>query len=90
MVEVVNVSAYMVAWAADAAKQPTLVPTTIAQRTARKEALRRKRGDVDESDVESISPIIQATTIGLDLMNEGSRQPRSTLQNALDSYAEND
>ena len=90
MVEVVNVSAYMVAWAADAAKQPTLVPASIAQRTARKEALRRERDGVDDSDVESLSPIIQATTIGLDLMNEGSRQPRSTLQHALESYADNE
>ncbi|WFS02466.1 hypothetical protein [Rhizobium tumorigenes] len=90
MVEVVNVSAYMASWAADMTKQPTLVPPAIAARTARKEALRRLRDGVDDSDVESISPIIQATTIGLDLMNEGSRQPRSTLQHALDSYAEND
>jgi hypothetical protein len=90
MVEVVNVSAYMAAWAADSAKQPTLVPASIAARTARKEALRRERDDVSDSDVESMSPIIQSTTIALDLMNDGSRQPRSTLQHALDSYAEND
>jgi hypothetical protein len=90
MVEVVNVSAYMAAWAADSAKQPTLVPSSIAARTARKEAMRRERDDVDDSDVEAISPIIQATTVALDLMEEGSRQPRSTLQHALESYAEND
>jgi len=90
MVAVVNVSAYTAAWAADAAKQPTLVPASIAARAARKEALRRERDDVDDSDVESISPIIQATTVALDLMDEGSRQPRSTLQHALESYAEND
>lgn len=90
MVEVVNVSAYMAAWAADAAKPPTLVPASIAARTARKEAVRRERDDVSDGDVESISPIIQSTTIALDLMNEGSRQPRSTLRHALESYAEND
>jgi len=90
MVEVVNVSAYLAAWAADTAKQPTLVPASIAARTARKEALRRERDDIDDSDVESISPIIQSTTVALDLMDEGSRQPRSTLQHALESYAEND
>jgi hypothetical protein len=90
MVEVVNVSAYMAAWAADAVKPPTLVPASVAARTARKEALRLERDDVSDSDVEGISPIIQATTIALDLMDEGSRQPRSTLQHALQSYAEND
>jgi hypothetical protein len=90
MVEVVNVSAYMAAWVADTAKPPTLTPAGIAARTARKEALRRQNDNLGESDPESVSPIIQATTIGLDLMNEGSRQPRSTLQHALESYAEND
>ena len=92
MIEVVNVSANMAAWAADTAKPLALVPASIVARIARKEALRRDRDDVSDGDVdvESISPIIQSTTIALDLMNEGSRQPRSTLRHALESYAEND
>lgn len=89
MVEVVNVSAYMAAWAADSAKQPTLVPAGIAARTASKEAKRREGEGSSDGNVEGMSPIIQATTIGLDLMDEGSRQPRSTLQHALESYADN-
>jgi len=90
MVEVTNVSAYMASWVADAAKQPTIVPRSIAAREARKIQLLQERDGVTDGDIESTAPIMQATTAGLDLMNEGYHQPRSTLSHALGAYAENE
>lgn len=88
--EILNVSAYMASWVADAAKPPTVVPKSIAVREAKKIQLRQERSDVDEEDVDSASPVIQTAMAGLDLMNEGDHQPQSTLSHVLQSYAEND
>jgi hypothetical protein len=88
--EVSSVTAAMAALAADTVKQPARTPRSVAAREVRKTELRTIKGTVDNSDVESASPVIQTTTIALDLMNEGSRQPRSTLQQVLDCYAQND
>ncbi|PZM13190.1 hypothetical protein [Rhizobium tubonense] len=90
MVEVVNVSAYMAAWAADVAKPPVLVPSSIAARDARKLQKRQERDGATDNDIESPTLVIQSTSVALDLMTQGNSQPRSTLRHAIESYAEND
>lgn len=90
MVEIVNVSATMAAWASDAAKPPAVVPRTIAAREARKIQLRQERDDVTEDDVSSTDPVIQTAMAGLDLMNENPHHPQMTLNEVLRSYAENE
>jgi hypothetical protein len=90
MVEVVNVSAYMAAWAADAAKPPVLVPAAIVARNARKSELRQRQVGAADDELESSSLVIQSTDVALDLMMQGESQPRSTLRHAIESYADND
>jgi hypothetical protein len=90
MVEVVNVSAYMAAWAADAAKPPVLVPASIAARDARRLQKRQQRDGVTDIEIDSPSLVIQSTSVALDLMTQGNGQPRSTLKHAIDSYTENE
>jgi hypothetical protein len=90
MVEVVNVSAYMAAWLADTAKAPVLVPAAIVARNARRTELRQQRDGATDDEIESPSLVIQSTAIALDLMMQGESQPRSTLQHAIESYAENE
>lgn len=90
MVEVTTVSAYTAGWAMEVLKPEPRVPTSIAAREARRIELRQEKEDADEDDLESTVPVIQSTEIALDLLNEGNRQPRSTVQHAIDSYVENE
>jgi hypothetical protein len=78
----------MAAWVADAAKQPAVVPPSIAARNARRMEIRQERGDASDDEIESATPVIQSTTIALDLMEQGSRQPQATVKHAIESYFE--
>jgi hypothetical protein len=90
VVEVVTVSAYTAGWAMEAAKPPARTPASVAAREARLREVRQARdGDADEDDVESLVPTIQSTAVALDLLTEGDRQPRSSIQQVIDAYSEN-
>ena len=90
MVEVVSISAYTAAWAMDAAKPLARVPASIAAREARRMELRQKRDGSDDDKIEEAAPAIQSTAVALDMMIEGERQPQATIQQAIESYVENE
>ena len=89
MVDVVSISAYTAAWAADAAKPLARTPASLAARAARRMEQRQKRGEAAAEDAASLVPAVSSGAAALDTMIASERRPQSTMRQALESYGEN-
>lgn len=90
MVQVLTVSGYTAGWAMEAMKPAVRTPPSVEAREKRVHQIRRENDGIDEDDIEELPPTVQSTSVSLDLLTEGNRQPQPSVPQVIAFYAENE
>lgn len=90
MAQVLTVSGYTAGWAMEALKPAVRTPPSVEAQEKRLRQVRQENDGIDQDDIESLTPTIQSTSVALDLLTEGNRQPPPSVEQVIASYAENE